>query len=155
MFNLIRIDATTLPSLIFGGLLVLVSIAMLLYIQRSLRASETSSPADELFLNHAQRQYRRRMQIGGMLGLIGVLIAVGDRFENLFKAKPLLFVLWVLGLLALTVWAVLLALGDWLSTMALSSVTKVQLRHERRELELELERYHAAKKNPAPPDAKN
>ena len=78
--------------------------------------------------------------------MIGVLIPLGDQFDQLFALRPLLFLLWVVFVFALVVWMVLMALGDWLSTLTYSEIAKARLRFERRNLEDDIRRYHASQK---------
>ncbi len=140
---LIRIDATTLPALIFGGLLISIAIGLVCYVWSVRRALEPVIANDEGATLHANRQFRRRMQVSGMLAMIGVLIPLGDQMDQLFALRPLLFLLWVVFVFALVVWMVLMALGDWLSTLTYSEIAKARLRFERRSLEDDIRRYHA------------
>lgn len=141
----IRIDATTLPALIFGGFLLLCAITMGVMVTRSRPSREQDAEVDESTRRLAQGQFRRRIQISVMLGMIGILIPLGDQLDQLFIRRPFLFFVWVALVFILTLWMVLMALGDWLSTFAYSAVTRTHLRHERRQLEEEIRRYHASK----------
>lgn len=100
--------------------------------------------SDDLAQLHANRQFRRRMQVSVMLGIIGLLIALGDQLDQLFAKRPLYFLMWVASVILLTFWMVLMALGDWLSTMTYSEIAKARLRFERRELESQIRQYHAS-----------
>ena len=141
----IRIDATTLPALIFGLVLVFAAIAMGIFVWRSRRLLEPMLENDDEARRHADRQFRRRMQVASMLAMVGILIPLGDQLDKVFLKRPLLFLVWVGCVFVLVLWMVLMALGDWLSTMAYSSIAKARLRFERRELEAEIRRYRAAK----------
>jgi hypothetical protein len=145
MPNQIRIDATTLPALIFGGVLVIIAIVMAVMVwrvRRSLDSIVADDPDAEL---HANRQLRRRWQVSVMLAAVGILIPLGDQLDQLFKQRPILFLAWVSCVLILVLWMVLMALGDWMSTIAYSAVARARLRFERRTLEDEIRRYHAAR----------
>ena len=139
-----RIDAQTLPALIFGALLVLIAAVMAAFVRRSRLELEPILENDDRGRLHADRQFRRRIQISVLLAVTGVIITVGDQMDNVIGARAILFFGWITCIFALTTWMVLLALGDWLSTMSHSAVTRVHLRRERTALEEEIRRYHAA-----------
>lgn len=141
----IRIDATTLPALIFGGALIVISIILGLFVWRARRALEPMLEQDDGARFHADRQFRRRMQVSAMLATVGILIPLGDQLDKVFLKRPLLFFVWVAGVFVLVVWMVLMALGDWLSTIAHSEIARARLRFERRELEEQIRNYHASK----------
>ncbi|WP_157605956.1 hypothetical protein [Schlesneria paludicola] len=141
----IRIDATTLPALLFGGLLVACAIVMGVFVWRSRRSLDEVVENDDSARLHADRQFRRRMQVSVMLGTIGLMIPIGDQLDQVFIRRPMLFFVWVGCVFVLVLWMVLMALGDWLSTFAYTAVARANLRHERRELEEEIRRYHASK----------
>lgn len=141
----VRIDATTLPALIFGSILVIVAVAMGVFVWRTRKGLDPVLESDPVTRIHADRQFRRRLQISVMLGLIGILIVVGDQMDQVLGKHPGWFVIWVLSIIILVVWSVLMALGDWLSTFAYTAVARSNLRHERTKLENEIRRYHASK----------
>ena len=141
----IRIDATTTPALIFGGVLLVIATIMSGFVWRARKSLDPVLENDNNSRLHADRQFRRRMQISIMLGIVGILIPLGDQAEKLFKVRPALFFLWLGCVFVLVIWMVLMALGDWLSTFAYSAIARSQLRHQRSELEAEIRRYHAAK----------
>ena len=146
----LKINATTLPALIFGFVLVLVAIGLAISVWRNRRALDSIVESDELAELHANRQFRRRMQVSVMLGIIGLLIALGDQLDQLFSQRPLYFLFWVGSIILLTLWMVLMALGDWLSTMTYSEIAKARLRFERRELEAQIRHYHASANGQSP-----
>jgi hypothetical protein len=57
------------------------------------------------------RQYRRRMQTTGLLGIVGLLM-----LGSLWIADPLVGAVYWSGIAALVVWVALLALSDWLAS---------------------------------------
>ena len=140
----IRIDATTLPALIFGAVLVVMAIVLAGFVWRTRAALDSVVELDEVARLHADRQFRRRMQVSVMLFIIGILIPLGDQLDQVFVNRPWLFLLWVGVVIVLAFWMVLMALGDWLSTMTYSEIAKAQLRYERREIEDQIRRYHAS-----------
>lgn len=140
----IRIASDTLPALVVGVLLVLFSIGMACFQVWNRRGLEPYLEGDLLAMTQADRQLRRRLQVSVMLGIIGLLIPVGDQLDWFFKDRPVLFVVFWVVVLFLVCWVVLMALADWLSTAAYSSLANIQLRRERREIEEEVRRYRAA-----------
>ena len=79
-----------------------------------------------------------------MLGIVGVMIPLGDQLEQFFRGRPGLFFIYWVVVLILVAWSVLMALGDWLSASAYSSLVNIQLRQERKQLEVEVRRYRAS-----------
>jgi hypothetical protein len=140
----LRVDASTIPALIFGGGLIVISVLMGAFIWQSRRALEPVLAGDDAARLHANRQFRRRMQVSVMLGTVGVLIPLGDQLDKVFLKRPILFFIWVGCVLVLVMWMVLMALGDWLSTVTYSEIAKARLRFERRMLEDEVRRYHSS-----------
>ena len=63
----IQVDATTIPALIFGGLVVLAAVAMAVLVRRTRRLQEPMLENDDVARQHADRQFRRRMQVSIML----------------------------------------------------------------------------------------
>ncbi len=151
----IRIDATTLPALRFGALLIVVAIGLGIFVWRARRALQPIVENDADARLHADRQFRRRIQVSIMLAAVGILIPLGDQLDKVFLQRPLLFLAWVICVFILVLWMVLMALGDWLSTVAYSSITRARLRHERTELEAEIRRYHASKNGHSIDDGKD
>lgn len=149
MILFIRIDATTLPALIFGAALVVLAALLGLFVWRARRTLEQDGDVDARTKLHANRQMRRRLQISIMLAVIGIVIAVGDQMDQLFVQRPHLFFVWVAVVFALVLWMVLLAMGDWLSTITHSEIAKTRLHLERRELEEQIRHYRATQANSA------
>ena len=144
MILLIRIDATTLPALIFGAVLIVMAVLLGLFVWRARRDLDEVVEVDDRAKLHANRQFRRRLQISLMLGTIGILIPVGDQMDKLFVQRPHLFFVWVAAVFFLVLWMVLLAMGDWLSTITYSEIANAKLHLERRELEEQIRSYRAA-----------
>ncbi len=140
----IRIAADTLPALIAGALLLGFAIVSAWLQIRVRRALSPVLEEDPLARTHADRQVRRRLQMSAMLGIVGVLIPLGDQLEPFFRGRPGLFFVYWVAVLILVAWTVLMALGDWMSSAAYSSLANIQLRIERSRLEEEVRRYRAS-----------
>lgn len=148
----IRIAAETLPALIVGLLLLGFAIVSAWLQIQSRRALSELLEEDPLAKTFADRQLRRRLQVSGMLGIVGILIPLGDQLEQFFRGRPGLFFLYWVVVLILVSWTVLMALGDWLSASAYSSLVNIQLRLERKRLEDEVRRYRASQNGHAGDD---
>lgn len=140
----IRIAADTLPALIVGVLLLGFAIVSAWLQIRSRRSLSPLLEEDDLARTYADRQLRRRLQVSAMLGIVGVLIPLGDQLEPFFRGRPGLFFVYWMAVLILVAWTVLMALGDWMSSAAYSNLANIQLRVERRQLEEEVRRYRAS-----------
>lgn len=103
------------PSLVVGGFVALLGGALLVSHQQSFTRKKLEGPLEDFEHHFHVRQYRRRMQTAGMLVLIGVLIIGGDALVDWKAPNPFIATSWVALLLVLSLWVVLLALGDWLS----------------------------------------
>lgn len=112
---------------------------------RNSQLEDASLAGDEQERVHLDRQFRRRMQASGMLVLIGVMIAAGQFIDG--QAHPTLFTFYWLGVILLTFWLILLALGDAVSIANYSRNAQARLDVHRRELEAELERLKARQGN--------
>ena len=140
----IRIAVDTLPALIAGLLLLGFAIVSAWLQIRNRRALSPLLEEDVLARTYADRQLRRRLQVSAMLGIVGILIPHGDQLEPFFRGRPGLFFVYWMGVLILVAWTVLMALGDWMSSTAYSSLANIQQRVERSRLEEEVRRYRAS-----------
>jgi hypothetical protein len=139
----VRIAADTLPALVVGGVLLCVAVAMGLKQWWAHRQLVLNPKIDETGYDHTERQIRRRLVVSGLLFLLGVLIPLGDQLDWFFRARPGLFFGYWIGVLSIVFVMVLMALGDLLSTLAYTQITRVRLRLERRVIEEEIRRYRA------------
>ncbi len=140
----IRIAADTLPALIVGVLLLgfaLVSAWLQIRSHRALSELLEESAVGRTFLD---RQLRRRLQVSGLLGIVGIMIPLGDQLEQFFRDRPGLFFVYWVAVLILVAWTVLMALGDWLSVSVYSNLADMQLQVEQHQLEEEVRRYRAS-----------
>ncbi|MBN1588882.1 MAG: hypothetical protein JW888_05150 [Pirellulales bacterium] len=96
-----------------AGIILLSAIGMSwwhLRVRRGHRRQDLS-PAQ---YDHYRRQFRRRIQISAMLGILALTLAV----ESLIDAQPMIEILLGAGMLLLVLWIVLLALVDALASRA-------------------------------------
>ncbi len=148
----LRIAADTIPALVAGMLLLGFALVSAWLQIRSRRGLLELLEADPLAKTFADRQLRRRLQVSAMLGIVGILIPLGDQLERFFRGRPGLFFIYWIVVLILVTWSVLMALGDWLSASAYSSLVNIQLRLERKQLEDEVRRYRASQNGHAGDD---
>jgi len=108
------IDREWLPSLWMCGLLVLASLWMMKMHIRAWRAAQADESREPFELNHLRRQFRRRMQTSGILGLLGIAILVGH-FIKPPMAAVVVVAYWATVLL-MVAWVLVLACFDAIST---------------------------------------
>lgn len=123
-----------LPALVFGGILILLAAGSAWRYRRPVERNQLS---DELAFRHARRQRRLRLQISAMVGLVGVLIPLGDQLPW-FRRAPVAFVLFWGAILLLVAWIVLLGLADMAATRMYFNRADHELSRGRRRLEEEL-----------------
>jgi hypothetical protein len=142
-----------LPSTIFSLVLLLVSGVLMLGHWRSWRASRQRElpPAE---YDYRRRQFRRRMQASGMIGIVGIALFVGVAFflgrESLFPwiEDVVVIVAYWLAVLLIIVWMGLLALVDvWASRRYVGRLLDDDLL-EQTKLHANLYRQSRAKQNP-------
>lgn len=95
----------------FGGALAIVGICLIYIHVRSHRSHEQDteiSDVDRRFLN---RQYSRRMQTSSLAVFLGALISIGGSV-TVFKQSPWMATIYVCILLMLSLWLMLLGVGD-------------------------------------------
>ena len=63
-------------------------------------------------LKFLEQQYRRRMQTSALTITLGALISMCDYYLPQFKSSPGFAAAYVMGLLLISMWLVLLAVGD-------------------------------------------
>ena len=124
-----------IPGLLFGGFLVILSIFMF----RAQRKAARQLPEEPVERRFLQSRIRRRSQVAGLLGLVGLMIPIGDSLIN-WKDAPATFAVYWLIVMGLACWVIILALGDIASTQAHSAVEMNLLKRQQRELESAAER---------------
>lgn len=136
-----------LPALIFGLLLVTGGAVMLwmhLHSWRSRRDDPSLSQEDRQYY---RRQFRRRIQVGGLVVVIGIMLPIID-VDSFGKNYPGLWTAFIMIVLGLSLWIMFLAYGDLVSTRTYSQVALRQLREQQRALEQEAARLKAQATKP-------
>ena len=129
-----------IPGLAVGLVLVLAGVALLRWHRDAWRAHQRDEQLDEFDRRHYFAQYRRRTQTSGLLVLLGLLIPAGDIVFSL-RPVPLVFTIYWIAVLVLTLWLIVLGVGDMAATRAHAQVALGKLDHEREKLKRELETY--------------
>jgi len=104
-------------TILFGLALSGIAAAMLVQHVRVWRMASRDTTLNAAERDFRQRQFRRRMQSSGMLGVIGLLIVVAQVLMSLRVAPWLSVGTWGI-ILILLLWLCLLALADILATQA-------------------------------------
>ena len=90
--------------------LIVASATLILWHLRTWRAADHGGLGDRE-ADFLRRQFRRRWQASGMIGLVGVLL-LGD----LWITDPLSALLYWCGVALMVAWTTLLALADWFAS---------------------------------------
>ena len=122
-----------IPGLVFGAFLVILAIFMV-RAQRKARAEISSTTDDPSEMRFLQNRVRRRTQVAWMIGLIGVMIPIGDSLID-WEGAFVTFALYWLIVMGLACWVGVLALGDMAATHAHSAIELNLLKHQQQELE--------------------
>lgn len=123
-------------SIVFPVLLIAVGVGAMVWHFQTWRTFESSR--NELERQFRWRQYRRRMQASGVMGVLGVAVFGGTRLDQL--ERPSLFVVWWCSVAALVGWLLLIALADALATTIYAGRMRREYDRGRRTLEAELAR---------------
>lgn len=125
------------PAIVGLGLLA-AAVAWMLWHVRGWRGAQRAAlePAEYEF---RRRQFRRRIQTSGLLAALAVALLIGPHIEDPFWATWY----WI-GVLALLVWLVLLALADIAATHLHFARVRDEFRAEEAALRHELRRVQSA-----------
>ncbi len=93
-----------------------------------------------------RRQLRRRSQTSAMLGLVGIGMLIG-RLLIVWRAPPMVVVVFWLGVMALIVWLALLAVADIVSTRLYFSRLRQNYMVEHARLQAQLRRLERTRGN--------
>jgi uncharacterized membrane protein len=134
------------PTLLFSAALVFTSLVLLAWHVKSWREADHGGLAERDYQFH-RRQYRRRMQSSGMLGIIGLLI-LGHLWV---RDNAMLAVYWA-GVLGLVVWTVLLAIADLAASRLHYGPHVAEQRTEHLLLKREIENFRRESSSDPPKD---
>lgn len=132
-------------SAITGVALVGAGIALMFSHRSAWRRQQNDPALSDAERKHLYARYRRRMQTSAILALLGVLIPVGDLLIP-WQNRPGLFALYWGMLILLSLWVIVLGVGDAISTAARSRSELARIRRKQRELQqqvAEIRRRHS------------
>jgi hypothetical protein len=129
-----------IPAIAAGVILFLLAVGLAYREWTVWSTGPSRLPKGDEARDFAHRRLRRRCRVSLLLGLVGVMIPVGDVLP-IFHRSPRLFVIHWLSVLALVVIIILLALGDLASSLAFNRKAQAALHRERRSLQEEIRRY--------------
>jgi hypothetical protein len=137
-----------IASLVFGLVLAGGGAAAVIWHVRSWHAKQADPSLTAQERTHYHRQYRRRTQTSSLIVLLGVLFPIGDSNGFIpWDRHPLAWTLFWFFVLGLTLWVMLLALGDLASTRTHTRDALNRLREQQRELEREAARLRSRSTN--------
>lgn len=130
------------PSVIVGAVLQLLAIGLAYREWLAWKAGPYLLPPEDESRDHAERLLRRRLRVSLLLALTGIMIPLGDILPIFYKSPSLWVIHW-LGVLAVVVLIVLMALGDLASTVAFNKRAQSELNRERELLKAEIRQYRS------------
>jgi hypothetical protein len=128
-------------SLAFGAALMIAGGALFRWHFAAWDAYSRDEALADRERNFYRAQFRRRVQVAGLIVLMGILVPLLDFVIS--KRLPKLFTALAFGILIVTGWIIILAALDWLSMRVFDRSTRSNLEslaRKRRELEEEVER---------------
>jgi hypothetical protein len=132
------------PTLLFSAALVFTSLVMLAWHVKAWREADHGGLAERDY-EFFRRQYRRRAQSSGMLGIIGLLI-----LGHLWVPDNTMLAVYWSGVLGLVVWTVLLAAADFAASRLHYGQQVAEQRTEHLLLKREIEKFRR-ESSPDPP----
>ena len=132
-----------IPVTVMGTLLVLFGIGLLIWQMRIRNLQTFDSTRTPDVVTFQQRQFRRRAQVSGLLVLIGLLLPLGDWGIDWKQQGYVAWTIYWMSVLMVTLWVLLLAVGDLLSTRTHARISMSRLRQTQQALEQEAERLRA------------
>ena len=130
----------TLPAIAVGAVLLFLSVGLAYREWSSWNIGPRHLPPEDATRQHAERQLRRRLRVSLLMLLAAVLIPLGDVLP-FYRDSARLFAIHWLGVLAIVVLMVLLALGDLASSMAFNRMAQSELNRERDSLREQIRRF--------------
>jgi hypothetical protein len=125
-----------LSTTLLGLTLAAIAAGLMFHHWRAWRRVRDDAERPEPERRFAWRQFRRRMQTSGMIGLAGLGMLAGQ-----FIRAPLLLVFFWAGVMLLLLWVVLLALADVIATQQHFGAARRQNLSEQTRAQAELRRW--------------
>ena len=132
-------------SALISALLLAIAVGLMLSHVRSWRAAQHRQLAP-LELDFRRRQFRRRMEIGALLGLLAAMIFVGELLASRMHF-PLLSIIFWGGALCILLWMSLMAVIDMMAMKFHFSRLRQNCLIEQARLKAELQRIQSTAGN--------
>ena len=104
-----------LTILVSSGLVVL-GLSLMVWHLRQNRQHQADPQLDDHARKYFRAQCRRRVQIAGLLLLLGILIPLGDDLFIAWQNFPRAWIMLWMGIGGILLWIMLLAAVDWLAS---------------------------------------
>lgn len=117
-----------LPPLIFSILVIGAGIGMIFWHQKQRHMHLSQNGLSEKDREYYQTQFRRRVQVAGLLIFIGLLIPALFLSASYLK-NPTIATFCLLLMLLFVAWICILAIGDYLSTVLFHQRQLAELQH--------------------------
>jgi len=142
---------TWLPVVFPVVLFAVVAWLMASHLRARQHDHEADDGQDRRESDFRRRQFRRRVQTTGMLGLVALALALGH-WITIDRVSPTVFAVYWSGVVLLVLWVLLLAMADVLSTK--QHFGRIERTHqvEKARLEAQLREIQAAEGNGHPPE---
>ena len=139
-----------MPTVVVGLVLVITAVLMMRAHRRAWQRQQVDPGLNEWERQRLQVRFRRRMQTSGLIGVLGVVVPLGDILFMSNEKFPVVGPVYWVVVLMLGFWLLLLGLGDlaWVrvdSRMARNELK--QLGQKRAELEAEVARLQRHRSN--------
>jgi hypothetical protein len=136
-------------TLLVSALLLITAAGLMHWHVRSWRGMQSADMAENE-LDFYRRQFRRRIQTSAMLGILAVLICIGEFLPMWIDSRTFLIVYWAATLL-LVVWVALLAVADFWATKYHFGQLRDKCLIEQAKLHAEIRRVRSVRGNGKPP----
>lgn len=131
-------------SIFFGVFLIALSVCLLVSHAKSWRTLREEED-NERAIDFYGRQFRRRMQASGMLGIVGVAMIVGIWIDA--QNDTILSVIFWCVVLLIVAWIGVLAVADWISSRFYFEQVRADQETEHAALKAELDRIRSREGN--------
>ncbi len=134
-------------SLVVGAVLLIAALLMMRAHRRAWVQQQNDPSLEQADREHLRYRYRRRMQTSGLLAVLGPLLAAGPVLVPAVAARVaadprqqmiVISIYWIVVLL-LTLWVILMGMGDYLATATHARGKLAQLRRAESELQQHLD----------------
>lgn len=131
-------DQQWIPGVVVGVFLVGLSILGMRSVRSTWRQQQIDPEVNPRERDYYARQYRRRLQVAILFGVIGILIPVGDSLIR-WEQRSLLWGCYWLVVLVLSLWVLLLGFADLMAIRSHHMPSLQSLKDRQRALQARVE----------------